>query len=177
MTRSSARSDRAVPKLVLVSLACVHCATSERGVAPARELHATGAVSSPNGGASFDEARVIGPRITMTRREDGSWIGTLDGHPIDVTVYPSRVVGVDLTLTIERSPSGYIIHGQYQGRIFRIERDEQRLLVGMPEASLELRRSGREEFSDSRVTVRLTGEASRLNPPWPQLPFAVLGTF
>lgn len=148
----------------------------EQGAAPAGEFKALGEIRYRSGSASFDETRVVGPHVNMSRRSDGSWAGNLMDGTVDVSVYPDRVVGVGLTLAIERKPDVNIITGQYQGRILRFEVGAEQLIVRTPSISTTLPRTGDGMYGQNGV-VRLFGQAAEANPPWPQFALALAAAF
>lgn len=142
------------------------------------EFKPTGELLFYNRTASFDAYRVRSPSCNLARRTDGSWGGVLAQRPIDVSVTDKRISGVDLLLTRELSQGkGLIITGQFQGRIYRFELDDQRLIMRTPNNSFTLdgRQVGPTETTyGPRGDLQLRGEAGGANPPWPQIGFALI---
>ena len=142
------------------------------------EFKATGEVQIYNRGAAFDAYRVRSVKCNLSKRTDGSWGGTLNERPIDVSVTETRVSGVDFIATREKSEgSKTVITGQFQGKIFRFELDENQALIRAPNNSVTL--PGR-QVSPTQTTygpqgnLLLKGEAGSDNPPWPQIAFALI---
>ena len=144
--------------------------------APADAYVSTGEVSFMGGGASFDANRVVGPRVNLSRRADGSWGGVLMDQPVDLSVSPGRVSGVNLTLAITQGPGGTVITGQWQGRILRFELGPEGALIRTPTRSFTLVRHGPNAFGPMGE-LSLTGEAALPEPPMPQLALALVATF
>ncbi len=164
---------------VVVASGCASTGEASAGASsapPAGEYKPLGEISYRAGSASFDETRVVGPHANLSRRADGSWAGTLMGGTVDVSVYPHRVVGVNLTLAIERKPEGIVITGQYQGRILRFEVGPEQLLIRTPSMSATLPKVGEGQYGQGGA-VRLTGQAADPNPPWPQFGLALAAAF
>ena len=142
------------------------------------EFKATGEVQLYNRSAAFDAYRVRGVKCNLSKRTDGSWGGTLNERPVDVTVTDTRVSGVDFILTREKSEGNkMVVTGQFQGKIYRFELDENQALIRAPNNSVTL--PGR-QVSPTQTTygaqgnLQLKGEAGSDNPPWPQLAFALV---
>ena len=126
--------------------------------------------------ASFDAARVVGARINMSRRSDGSWAGTLNEMPVDVSVYPDRISGVNFTLHREDTAGGIVLTGQWQGNMVRFEGVQDKMLIRTKDSSYTLPKTAAGQSGPGGV-VKLTGEAGSENPPWPQFGLALMGTF
>ena len=86
--------------------------------------------------------------------------------------------GVELMLTREKSEGNRtVITGQFQGRIYRFELDENRAIMRAPNNAFTL--DGRLESPNLTTygpqgNLQLRGEASGDNPPWPQIAFALM---
>lgn len=142
------------------------------------EFKATGEVLLYNRTVAFDAYRVRSPKCNLSRRTDGSWGGTLSERPIDVSVTDTRISGVEFMLTREQSEGNkMVITGQFQGRIYRFELDDNQALIRAPNNSFTLQ--GR-QVSPTQTTygpqgnLQLRGEAGSENPPWPQIGFALM---
>ena len=93
------RSDQG---LSLVLLLALDCAAPQRGRFSSEDLipdsfEPQGEVifASPARRTitAFDDTRVIGPGVSMTRNSDGSWSGWLQGRAVQVTAEGTRVDG------------------------------------------------------------------------------------
>lgn len=142
------------------------------------EFKATGEVLLYNRSVAFDAVRVRSPQCNMTKRTDGSWGGTFNQVPLDVSVTDSKISGVNFMLTREMSDGKRtVITGQFQGRIYRFEFDDNELMFRAPAKSMTY--PGRQVAKDQttygpRGDVQLRGEAGGDNPPWPQIAFALM---
>lgn len=142
------------------------------------EFKPTGEVLLYDRTASFDAVRVRSPRINLAQRTDGSWGGVLADRPIDVTVTDKTVRGVEFTLSREASEGNrLVITGQFQGRIYRFEFDDEKALIRGPTTSMNLQNrfvSARQTTYGPQQNLVLRGEAGAENPPWPQFGFALM---
>ncbi|MCI0672384.1 MAG: hypothetical protein L0Y64_18185 [Myxococcaceae bacterium] len=130
-----------------------------------------------SGSASFDARRVVGPNVNVSRRDDGSWAGPVNGQFYSFTMTPGRIAAANFTLSYEETPTGVTMNGYIQGRMFRFEVNDTQLVVRTASGrSLTLPRYSAQEFGQSG-NVKFLGEASQQNPPMPQLAFALLGAF
>jgi hypothetical protein len=142
------------------------------------EFKATGEVLLYNRTVGFDAYRVRSPKCNLSRRTDGSWGGTIAERPIDVSVTDTRISGVEFMLTREKSEGNKtVITGQFQGRIYRFELDEEKAMIRAPNNSFTLpgRKVGPKETTyGPDGNLQLRGEAGAENPPWPQIGFALM---
>jgi hypothetical protein len=142
------------------------------------EFKPTGEVLLYSRTVSFDAVRVRSPDLNMTKRTDGSWGGILENQAVDVSVTENKITGVNFLLTREMSDGKRtVITGQFQGRIYRFEFDENEIMFRAPSKSMTY--PGRQVAKDQttygpRGDVQLRGEAGSENPPWPQIAFALL---
>jgi len=170
--------------LALAAVVPFGCATSGGGsaaAAPAAEFKSTGEVRYAAGGqsysASFSEDRVVSPIMDVSRTGDGSWRGRIAGSVVDVSVYPDRVAGSGLTMSLEEQEGGAVeISAQQEGRILRFEFDAEKLVIRTPSFSTTLANNGDGTFGTGG-TVKLMGDAVKEKRPWPQFALALVGTF
>lgn len=167
--------------LVAASLFTLGCATTGAAAAPEAPYAPTGEVNFSASGsarsASFNDTRVVGSRINMSRRSDGkSWAGTIADQTVDVDVYPDHVSGVGFTLARQDTAEGIILTGQLQGNTVRFELLNDKMLVRTQDFSYTLPKTGPGQYGPGGV-VKLTGTAASENPPWPQIGLALMGTF
>lgn len=142
------------------------------------EFKPTGEVIMYGRTASFDAVRVRSTECNLARRTDNSWGGTLNKEPFDVSDYGNSLRGANFTLNREISDPGHtVITGQFQGRIYRFEVDDQKAMIRAPSAS---RTWGGKNKTPNGTTygpegdLQLKGEAGDDSPPWPQLGLAFI---
>lgn len=145
------------------------------------EFVAKGEVRVRGRSASFDAVRVRNAVINISKRTDGSWGGTFDSRPVDVSVTDDTIRGVELLISRKDSTADKtIITGQFQGRIYRFELDANQALVRTPNMSMtfpgRVVAEGQTSFGASQDFV-LVGEAGKESPPWPQIAFALMAAF
>src|SRR5690606_40048486 len=63
------------------------------------EFQATGEVLSTRGtSVAFNDDRILGPEINLTRRTDGSWAGTINDTLVDIRVKEGNLHGIHIDL-------------------------------------------------------------------------------
>ncbi len=122
--------------------------------------------------ARFDTDAVEGPTVSMKRRPDGSWGGTLQGKPLDVRLNGDRLVGSELKGELRRKGSELRMEGQWQGTRFRYELTPERLVVRLGTAGADYLRQpdgALQAQSHSQRGGSLTGAEGLLDAPLPLL--------
>ncbi|MFT3840439.1 MAG: hypothetical protein QM723_25850 [Myxococcaceae bacterium] len=146
------------------------------------DYNPTGEIALADRGATFDAVRVRNPKVSFTKKVDGSWGGTIVDpgnitQAMDLTVTPKKISGVDIVLTLEsQDDQNTVIVGQYQGRILRFEFH--------PDV-VEIRTSGNswtfhkhdENTWGPKGELLLKGDAGKAPQPWPQIALAMLAAF
>ncbi len=158
-----------------LSTACQHMG-AVADVPQSSDFQPLGSIVFQGGSASFDADRVVGPRINVSRRTDGSWGGTLDNQAIDVSVSSNRIAGSYINLHIEQTPGGMIITGQWQNKIMRFEFTPERAVVRTPTRSFTLGGRGDGTYGP-QGELDLSGLAAIPHPPVPQFPLALVASF
>jgi len=102
-------------KRVIVALLALVPAFSANAFEP------TGEIFTRLSHVKFDDRQVIGPRVSMSRRSDGTWGGWLRGRPLDFSVTETAIQGVNLSLTIERTQDYLVLRGYYEGQPIHVE--------------------------------------------------------
>jgi hypothetical protein len=96
----------ALTSLSALSLACA-TASSEARLAltpvpeapPDLDFQATGEVLTRDSSAAFNDWRVVGPHVNLTRREDGTWAGDIAHVNVVLTPSDGRLSGPTRTCT------------------------------------------------------------------------------
>jgi len=108
--------------LAIATLACAGaCASSGADFQPTG-----GIVVASGNGARFNAKQVIGPKVQVSQRSDGTWVGTIRGDagtptPIDATFQGGQFVGSNIRLGIAREGRQTTIVGSFQDTIVRFE--------------------------------------------------------
>ncbi len=124
--------------------------------------------------AAFDDRRVRGPNVNVSRNADGTWSGTLAGEDVLLAAGPGRLSGSNVTISIERVGDAIQIGGLYWGIRFRVELSPKRVSGTFGPRSLDMHASGPGRWVGVGM-LRLTGAASDLaHPVMPQLALAIL---
>ena len=141
-------------------------------------FHVVGALAS---GASFDEARVVGPTVNLTRREDGSWAGDLAGENLSLDVGERRATGPNVNLLYSQKAGRTDVEGLVFGRRIRMALDAKGLRGRVGSCSFDLARKtavlrgdvgcvpGASLPATGKATLELIGQAADEYPPLPQL--------
>ncbi len=126
----------------------------------------------------FDTDVVEGPTVSMRRRKDDSWGGTLRGQATDVRVEGSRLTGSALKGELARTKDSLRMEGLWNGTKFRFELTATKLVVRLGDSAADYLRQPdgtlRPESMAQGREGRLTGSAAGLDAPVPQLLLALL---
>jgi hypothetical protein len=117
----------ALPSLTALSLACAS-ATPESRLAltpvptapPDPDFRATGEVVSRDSSAAFNDWRVVGPKVNLTRRGDGTWAGDLGGADVLLTPSEGRLSGAAADLHFLLRDGQILVRGRVGGRDINI---------------------------------------------------------
>lgn len=107
------------------------------------------------GSAAYDQNSVRGPKVSVSRCEDGDWGGWLGG-PVRVTIRGNRMVGMNTNLYMDFNDQGPVVHGMWKGHLVWLQLGHQLTL-------------------HSNYWLNLSGTAAWRHPPFPQFAFALLG--
>jgi hypothetical protein len=145
----------------------------------APEFVATGEFRASIGkSAAWDEWRVVGPRVNLTRNADGTWDGTagpmMSGFHLEVE--PGRLSGPNLSLSIQRMADGFVeVGGLFFGDRYWIRISPQKLQGNTHggRCSFEFKRVSPALFVGdiacgmeiNRVSIEVLGAAARVEEP------------
>jgi hypothetical protein len=191
MTLASRLAALAAP-LLLSACATVHGVplqmTAPTGPKPPQFV-ATGEIRSSIGkSVAWDEWRIVGPRVNLTRSPDGSWDGTAGPvmSPFHLEVEAGRVSGPGVSLSIEKMADGFVEVGGlfFQDRYWiRVSPEKLNGSTHSGKCSFEFKRVSANLFSGdmacgmeiTRVTMELFGTAARFGEPaLPQMAIALV---
>jgi hypothetical protein len=141
-----------------------------------------------NATVSFDGTRIVGPRVNLTRREDGTWAGNMGDQEIDVTVSADTIVGANVKLHLEPVQAGVRMKGLWFGERISLELDGKKLSGRLGDCSFDLKRTvpgvfegnvgcigpGASFPATAKGKLKLRGQASENRPPSPQFPLALI---
>jgi hypothetical protein len=142
----------------------------------AGDFHATGEVKCKYNGASFSATQVVGPKINVAQRPDGSWGGLIEQEPLDANWVNGKLKGGQpLKMAVQKTGDTLTITGQWRERLFRFEVSPSLLRVRTDTRSLDYRRSpdgAYGPYSD----VHLVGDALAI-PESPAFAMALVAAF
>ena len=143
---------------------------------PPPDFKPEGAVYSVFDNASFDANNVVGSKIDMHKRADGTWAGRLNDEIIDINVYPDRFAGANLRLNIERQPGGYVLTGLFLENQIRFEVLADHFLASTKAHNVKLAASGPGRYGPLGE-VHFDNKAAGADAPMPQTALALLAAF
>lgn len=172
---------------ISLAILAIACAEGASGSGATPDFEPTGGIRIASGnGARFNATRVVGPKVQVNQRSDGSWGGAFYGvagtpTPIDATFQGGEFVGSNIRLTITRENGKTRIFGSVQDRIIRFELNPTELRIytssttrtGRSETYVKL--AGPGEYSGPQ-SLTLEGEAQQM-PPTPAFALAMVGAF
>lgn len=128
---------------------------------------------SPPRKASFDDWRVIGPRVSLTRAPDGNWVGKLGSTEVRLLATLGKVTGPGVELSISAGEKGdVVVDGLWGGRPVHLELGKTRITGTLPGRQLDLTDMGSGMFNSYQGLLQITGP-----PDMPQIVLALLAVF
>lgn len=174
------------------TLPALACAAALAAAPVALAIESTGeVVFRPRGSmassASFDDERVVGPVVNMTRVEEGEWAGDVNGADVDLHVANGRIEGSSFTLDYSRDGEKVAVEGLIGGVRVRVAMDAKRMhgrfgvcsidlkrkRVGLYEGDVGCLRGGNFPVT-AKATLELYGQAATADAPQPQLALALV---
>jgi len=167
--------------------------TPATGETRPRDFKASGEVffdaQSSGTSVAFSDFRMVGPRVNMTRADDGSWRGNVGDREMIVKVQPGRITGDGIDLYVVKKPGNVpaiSVQGMYFQRQvwFTLKAAEIQGTTDGGSCSFDLNPGPAPGSWIGGVgcggnlrtgTLQLTGTAANLGePPMPQLVFALI---
>ncbi len=140
-----------------------------------------GPIQGPS--ASFDDNRVIGPTINVSRRPDGTWAGWIRGRAVNLDVKEGEISGASLTLNVQELPEGIEVRGLWVGGVARSQEISIRVTptefyARQPyiKSPIYLEGAGPGLYGKGAYanSVELEGAAALSHPPEPQFALALI---
>ena len=181
-----------LPATVLLAVSILGCATLVKppptpvamtpapvGIA-AGEFQPTGEVVwkdltgvNPPRRATFDDWRVIGPRVSLARAPDGSWAGKLGSVEVRLLATLGKVTGPGVELSLTSDDKGaVVVDGLWGGRPVHLVLGKERITGSLPGRQLDLSDMGAGLFNSYQGLLQITGP-----PDMPQVVLALLAVF
>lgn len=137
--------------------------------------------------ASFDDERVVGPVVNMTRVADEEWAGDVNGADVALHVDGRHIEGASFTLDYAREGEHVSVEGLVNGIRMRVSMDAKRMRgrygvcsidmkrkrVGLYEGDVGCLRGGSFPAS-AKASLELYGVAATPEAPQPQLALALV---
>ncbi|WP_242342180.1 hypothetical protein [Anaeromyxobacter terrae] len=148
-------------------------------------FHASAGLGS---GASFDETRIVGPAVNLTRREDGSWAGDIAGQDVSLYGGDTKLSGPNVNLSFKQKNGKTDVEGLFYGYRVRLSVDAKKIKGRYGSCSFDLTRGGPPMYRGDvgclrenqrlpiagKAAIELIGEAASEKPPAPQLGLALV---
>jgi len=164
--------------------------TPAPGEVKARDFLATGEIFSNVQGsgtsAAFNDFRIAGPRVNMTRNPNGQWAGNIGERNMILTVAPGRITGDGVDLYVVRKNMTVSIQGMYFQRQvwFTMKPGEIQGTTDGGNCSFDLTQTATPGTFGGGVgcggnirqgILQLTGTAANIeSPPMPQMVLALI---
>ena len=125
---------------------------------------------SPPRRVSFDDWRVKGPTVSLTRSSDGRWVGKARGVDVALTAAPGKLSGgdVDLALTFDDKGS-IVVEGLWGGKRVRLVLARDRISGALPGGPIDMTDMGTGMFNSYQGLLQISGP-----PDMPQIAIALL---
>ena len=125
---------------------------------------------SPPRKASFDDWRVIGPRVSLTRAPDGNWVGKLGSTEVRLLATLGKVTGPGVELSISAGEKGdVVVDGLWGGRPVHLDLGKEHITGTLPGRQLDLTDMGSGLFNSYQGLLQITGP-----PDMPQIVLSLL---
>jgi len=180
-----------LPSTLLLSVSLLGCATVAKPPPPiamtpapvglvAGEFQPTGEVTwkdltgvSPPRRASFDDWRVIGPKVSLTRAPDGKWVGKLGSVEVRLVTTLGKISGPGVELALASGEKGEVlVDGLWGGRPVSLVLAKDRITGSLPGRQLDLNDMGAGMFNSYQGLLQISGP-----PDMPQIVLALLAVF
>lgn len=133
-------------------------------------------VDTQASGATFNQERIVGPNVDVSRRSDGTWAGRIYDEPVTIDAAGTQISGANLTARISREGRQLVVGGVWGNGPIRIVINPQEIRVATPRGAFTLPNTGPGSYGDQQQ-LQLSGEAAEvLAAPQPQLAVALLAT-
>lgn len=133
-------------------------------VALAAQYTPRGEVAMNGISVSFDDHQIVGPMVSVSRRADGSWAGTIGRTAVEVNAAGDRITGSNLNLRVERNGTSVVVAGTWNYRTVRFDigATKATVRIGNHQAEYERQADGvtwRSPSVVTRYTMTLAGDA------------------
>lgn len=179
-----------LPTAIAIVSTLLGCATAAKPTPPPvpmapspaggpREFSAKGEVSwkdltgaNPTRRASFDDWRVRGPTVALTRSSDGRWVGKVRGLQVALTAAPGKLSGGDIDLSLTFDDKGAIVvEGFWGGKPHRLVLARDRISGVLPGGPVDMTDMGTGMFNSYQGLLQISGPSDM-----PQVVIALLDT-
>ncbi len=120
--------------------------------------------------ATFDDWRIEGPTMSLSRAGTGTWTGRLRGRDVVIATKPGKVSGGDVEITLEQDEKGaVIVDGRWAGRPVHFTLATDRIRGAIGNQSIDMSDMGSGMFNSYQGLLQISGPADM-----PQVVLALL---
>jgi hypothetical protein len=120
--------------------------------------------------ASFDDWRVTGPKVALTRAPDGNWVGKLGSSEVRLVTAPGKVTGAGVELSLTTDDKGdVVVDGLWGGRPVHLLLGKKRISGTTPRGPIDVTEMGSGMYNSYQGLLQLSGP-----PDMPQVVLALL---
>ncbi len=120
--------------------------------------------------ASFDDWRVRGPTVALSRSSDGRWVGKARGLQVALTAAPGKLTGGDIDLSLTFDDKGAIVvEGLWGGKPVRLLLAKDRISGALPGGPVDMTDMGTGMFNSYQGLLQISGPSDM-----PQIVIALL---
>ncbi len=126
--------------------------------------------ANPPRRATFDDWRVKGPTVALSRSSDGRWVGRARGREVALTAAPGKLSGgdIDLSLTFDEKGS-IVVEGLWGGKRVRLVLEKNRISGVIPGGPVDMTDMGTGMFNSYQGLLQISGPSDM-----PQIAIALL---
>ncbi len=126
--------------------------------------------ANPARRASFDDWRVRGPTVSLTRSPEGRWVGKARGLQVSLTAASGKITGGDIDLSLTFDDDGNIVvDGLWGGKRVRLVLAKNRISGVLPGGPVDMTDMGTGMFNSYQGFLQIAGPSDM-----PQIVIALL---
>ena len=125
---------------------------------------------SPPRRATFDDWRVKGPSVSLTRASESRWVGRARGLDVVLTTSPGKISGGDVDLALTFDDAGaVVVEGLWGGKRVKLTLAKTKVSGFIPGGPVDLTDMGTGMFNSYQGLLQISGP-----PDMPQVAIGLL---
>ena len=126
--------------------------------------------ANPTRRASFDDWRVQGPTVALSRSSDGRWVGKARGLQVSLVATSGKITGGDIDLSLTFDDKGAIVvEGLWGGKRVQLLLAKDRISGALPGGPVDMTDMGTGMFNSYQGLLQISGPSDM-----PQIVIALL---